>query len=322
MPMEYQKITLKEVNGRILQRLEQDAMTGYVSEVGMKTTSSSAEEKYGWLGQVPGLREWVGSRQIKRLNEFDYTLRNKKYETTLGFNQDDLDRDKTGQIEIRISEMGERADAHWAELIGDLIDGGDTTGGECYDGEYFFDTDHSSGSSGTLVNNVTSSHVSALNVSTATAPTAIEMASALIGCLGYFYTYKDDQGKYINRGAKRFVCVCPTIPIYSAAVSAVSKMTLTTGGGASVDNPFQGAGYTVTVELDPSLSSNTTNFWLFRTDASVKPFILQEESTIKVQALGEDSDHYFFEDEMLFGIKLKRAAGYGLWQYAMQATLS
>lgn len=322
MSMEYQKITLKEINGRILQRLEQDAMTGAIGEIGMKTTSNSAEEKYGWLGQVPGLREWKGARHIKRLNEFDYTLRNKKYETTLAFNDDDLDRDKTGQIDVRIAEMGERADGQWWELAGALIDGGDAAGGECYDGQYFFDTDHVSGDSGTQINAVAVGQVPALDVGTSTAPTAIEMSLALIGCLGYFYTYKDDQGKYINRTAKRFVVVCPTVAIYAAAVSAVTKMSLVSSGGGSVDNPFVGTGYTVSVELDPSLSANSSNFWLFRSDASVKPFIFQEEGTIETQVLGEDSDHHFFEDEQLFGIKLKRAAGYGLWQYAMKATLS
>ena len=61
-------------------------------------------------------------------------------------------RDKTGQIDIRIREQVQRAQAHWAKLLSDLIIAAEST--VCYDGQYFFDTDHSEGDSGTQDNDL------------------------------------------------------------------------------------------------------------------------------------------------------------------------
>jgi phage major head subunit gpT-like protein len=102
--------------------------------------STTREEKYGWLGQFPRLREWVGDRHVKSLAAHDYSIKNKKYEATVGVPRDDLDDDTYGVYRPLFEEMGYAAATHPDELVFALLAAGFTA--LCYDGQYFFDTDH------------------------------------------------------------------------------------------------------------------------------------------------------------------------------------
>jgi phage major head subunit gpT-like protein len=206
-------------------------------------------------------------------------------------------------------------------LISTLINnGGGSTNGLAYDGQYFFDTDHAEGASGSLKNALTSSEVGALNVSSATAPTADEMANCILGVLSYFFTYKDNQGEPINEMAKQFV-VMVTPTMWGAAQAAVSSNLLNTGSGGR-DNPLlKMPGISIDVVPNARISA-TDKFYMFRTDGRAKPFILQNEKPVSMSAVAEGSEHEFKNREHLYGVDAIRNVGYGMWQQAIQATLS
>ena len=44
--------------------------------------STTGEETYAWLGDIPGMREWIGDREIQNLTASDYTVKNKSFELT------------------------------------------------------------------------------------------------------------------------------------------------------------------------------------------------------------------------------------------------
>ena len=44
--------------------------------------SDGADEKYAWLGAMPGIREWIGPRKFKQLRASDFVLKNKKWESS------------------------------------------------------------------------------------------------------------------------------------------------------------------------------------------------------------------------------------------------
>ncbi|KLV09577.1 Mu-like prophage major head subunit gpT [Photobacterium aquae] len=102
--------------------------------------SSTSAEAYTWLGQFPRLREWVGDRQVKKLASHDYTLKNKKYESTVAIPAEAIDDDAYGVFMPLYQEMGYAAASHPDEMLFALMAAGFTT--KCYDGQYFFDTDH------------------------------------------------------------------------------------------------------------------------------------------------------------------------------------
>ena len=46
--------------------------------------STSESETYAWLGDIPGMREWIGEREIQNLSGSAYTIKNKDFELTVG----------------------------------------------------------------------------------------------------------------------------------------------------------------------------------------------------------------------------------------------
>lgn len=48
-------------------------------KVAMKVMSTGSEEVYGWLEDLPQIREWLGSRVNKQFRTADYVLKNRKF---------------------------------------------------------------------------------------------------------------------------------------------------------------------------------------------------------------------------------------------------
>jgi phage major head subunit gpT-like protein len=121
----------------------QDALTDTPTDwakVATRVPSSSASNTYGWLNQFPTLREWVGDRVIKDMAAQAYQVVNKLYEGTVSVKRTDIEDDNVGVYTPLFSEMGRAAAAHPDQLVFDLLKNAHTI--NCYDGQYFFDTDH------------------------------------------------------------------------------------------------------------------------------------------------------------------------------------
>lgn len=113
------------------------SMYGSVATV---VPSSVREEKYGWLGKLPRVREWIGDRVVQNLQQHDYAIKNKPWELTLGVDRDDIEDDNLGIYATLFTAMGMETGSHIDSLVFDLLKNGFST--NCYDGQYFFDTDH------------------------------------------------------------------------------------------------------------------------------------------------------------------------------------
>lgn len=106
----------------------------------LEVPSMTRREEYGWLGQFPGMREWVGERVLRGIEEHGYAIVNKKFESTIRVKRDDIEDDHYGVYRPLFAEMGRAAAAHPCELVYATLKGGFAS--LCYDGQYFFDTDH------------------------------------------------------------------------------------------------------------------------------------------------------------------------------------
>lgn len=102
--------------------------------------SATSEEHYGWLGTMPRFREWLGDRVINSLKTSDYTIKNKPFEMTISVDRDHIEDDKIGIYRPMFQQMGAESKTHPDELVYALMAAGFNT--LCYDGQYFFDTDH------------------------------------------------------------------------------------------------------------------------------------------------------------------------------------
>lgn len=108
--------------------------------VAMTIRSTTASNTYGWLNQMPNMREWIGARVIQNLAESSYVIANKHFEETVGVDRNDIEDDNLGQYSMLMTRLGEAAAAFPEILTWDLLKNGFST--NCYDGQFFFDTDH------------------------------------------------------------------------------------------------------------------------------------------------------------------------------------
>jgi len=315
--MDQQGLGSRAIIGMFYEILESSKDLAWPFRIGMEFKSDQESETYKWLGSSPMMREWIGGRLAKSLMENGITIKNKAFEATMEIAVKDLRRDKTGQISIRIGEMADRVNQHWASLLSTLIING--TSAVCYDGQYFFDTDHSEGDSGSQKNLITASDYSDLNVDTAAAPSAVEMAKVILKMIQHLFSLKDDRGEPLNENAKKFDVMVP-VNMWAAAMQACSSNLLSTGTGA-IDNPLLGKVFSVNPIANPRLTA-TDALYLFRTDGRAKPFILQNEVDVQIDAIAEGSEEEFKNDRHLYGVKASRNVGYGLWQQAVKGTLS
>jgi len=112
------------------------------TKVATTITSTSKSETYGWLGKFPKMREWVGDRVIKDMEGFGYAIVNKDFEATVGVSKTDIEDDNLGHYAPLFQSMGQSAAEQPDDLTFGLLGNGRTE--LCFDGQYFFDTDHPS----------------------------------------------------------------------------------------------------------------------------------------------------------------------------------
>jgi phage major head subunit gpT-like protein len=304
----------RAIIGKFFAALEQYTGLSWIDLVSVLFDSDQESETYKWLGQSPVMREWIGGRHAKGFRENGITIVNKEFEATLDLPIKWLRRDKTGQIQVRIDEMAQRAIGHYGSLLSTLIQNG--TSGLCYDGKAFFAATHTEGDSGVQKNLLTATEVPALDVGTATQPTVAEAIKAILGVIAYMLGYKDDQAEPMNSEAKNFL-VMTSVTLWPYIVHAVLGEPSTE---SNVLKELKKQGFTVSVAANPRLTY-TTQFVTFRTDAPAKALIRQEEEKLSIDAKAEGSEYAFDNNMYQFGISASRNVGYGYWQYAAHATL-
>ena len=305
-------LSSRAIIGEFYNTLQQNTGALWVPGTSMLVQSNQESETYKWLGMAPAMREWVGGRLAKGFRDNGITITNKTFEATLEVLLDELRRDKAGQVMVRVRELAERTNAHWAKLLSTLIIAGESA--TCYDGQYFFDTDHAEGDSGTQSNDIS------YNAGTTTAPTASEMESAILENVQKLLSFKDDQGEPMNEEARSFLVMVP-VPFMAASAAALKNPVITDSVGSRTNTITSLGGFSFELAVNPRLTW-TEKFAVFRTDGQTKAFIRQEEEGVTVSAIAEGSELEFKENKHLYGVKAIRNVGYGYWQHACLTTLT
>ena len=292
-----------------------------VKAVSNHFTSDQESETYKWLGQVPVMREWVGGRQSKGFTTNGLTIENKHFEATLEIPVVDMRRDKTGQINVRVDELADRTNTHWAQLLSKLVIKGEST--VCYDGQYYFDTDHKEGESGLQSNklqlnlNDFKDQLDGGKVGKPTAPSEAAFRFAILQTIQQILSYKDDQGEPMNESASKFLVMVPTSMWYLS--KAALAVPLTVGGASNMVKVLSEVD--IAVAQNPRLDAWSDKFAVFRIDGAVRPFIRQEEKPVALKAIAEGSELEFKEDKHEYGVDTWRNVGYGFWQHACLSQL-
>jgi phage major head subunit gpT-like protein len=281
--------------------------TTYYQDLATRIVSSSDSETYRWLGTVPKMREWGTGRIAQGLRTESYSVENLKYEATIEVDRDEVADDQTGQIRVRTGELAQRAAAHKDLLIAQLLINGGTSGYNSYDGVSFFNDGHSSGASGSQDNDLTYAAAAGDNQ-----PTTEEFKGALKQAIAAMLGFKDDQGEPQPMTMTQLVCVVPPTMLFTA-MEAVNATVIN-----QTTNVLAGAARVIAL---PWLTDSTV-WYLLKTDGVVRPFIFQDREPVEFSALTETSEEGFKREKLLFGVRSRYCMAYGYWQFAVRTSFT
>jgi phage major head subunit gpT-like protein len=234
--------------------------------------SSGEDEKYGWLGDIPSVREWLGERVFKELRAANYIVANKLWEDSLLVPKTKLADDRAGIYAPMYAMLGQRAASHPDKLVMTAVVNGATT--TCFDSQYFFDTDHSWGDSGTQSNSLTYA------AATGTTPTTDEFKLAFEQAVAAMLGFLDDQGEPMTQPLvgrlDNLVVLVPTA-LYATAVKATQALVVSNTTNVQVWNP--------TIVASPFLT-DATKFYTFYVGGPLKPFVFQAREPLSRQTKG------------------------------------
>lgn len=304
-------------------KLQAAMETIWAPRIALEIPSDREVEEFAWLGQVPIMRQWIGGRQEQVLNKYSLSIRNYEYEATLPISVPDQRRDKTGQIRQRVADLAVRTATHWNTLAGNWITAGEAgTLGLCYDGQFFFDTDHNeSGSNQT--NDLTATEVPSANVTTTTTLTSAEAAGIITETIAYLMTLTDDVGEPVNQSPTEVLILATKPGHYQGLKTALATNNLGTGAGNN--NPLLAWNdFKIEVKFVPQRITAADKLYFFfgNPELGGTPLIRTNEVPVHTSLQGAGSAEEFNNNRHLFGVNATRGMGYGMWQKAALVTLS
>lgn len=264
----------------------------------LETNSDGNDEEYGWLGQAPSLTEWVDERNLRALNDFEYTIPNKDYEGTLQVNRNSLKDDRMGAVQVRISDLARKARIHPRKLAIEAVEAGTTE--LCYDGQPFFSASHVEGDSGTQS-----------NLLTGTGTSLAQLQADIDAAETAMLSYKDDTGEPYNEGSVKIGIMChPTLKRKFNELNTSTQIN-------SSDNSMKGR---ISLITSSSRFTDVNDWYLADISEGLKPLIKQNRQDPEFNSLEGDSDNGFMRKQYLYGIDYRVGFGYGLWQKMIKTT--
>ena len=296
-------VTLRTLTQRFDNRLK--SATPFYPQISTIIQSDGFDESYGMLGSMPGIREWLGDRQFKELRAGTFTITNKHWENSLLIKKTDLADDRMGLYGPLMEDLAIEAAYHPDELFFTALVNGETTA--CFDSQYFFDTDHSWGDSGTQDNDLTYA------AATSTVPTAAEFRGAFHAARAGMLKFKNDQGKLLNRpvstGLTNLLCVVnPDFEVI--AKEALTAQILSNNSNVVVDAPRI---------VSSAYLTDSSKMYLFNLDGALKPFVFQAREPISRQMKGLDDIE---TKDVKFMTESRYNVGYLAWWKAVLTTFT
>lgn len=257
-----------------------------------------ALETFGWLAEMSGMREWLGSREIDRVKERSFQAAVKSYEKTVGIDVEKLEDNENvagaivtaGAIAGAIGEVVARLPD---DLYVFVLQNGQSI--VAYDGQNLYDTDHPTvldGSVGTQSNYEASAF-------------ALTQANFLTA-RARLLNFKGENGITRANGGRVVMEVPPALE----GAARTILVALSIGSGAT--NITQGM---AELRVNPRLAGQDTTWYLHLVDGpgpGAIVFLNRKEGRL-ISKNSPTDDNVFFDREAIFGADRRGSAIPGAW---------
>jgi phage major head subunit gpT-like protein len=268
---------------------------GFVAKLCKRVQSTSAEELYGWLSDLPQITEKKAETIKHHLSLNGHSCRNKEFTGIISVPRSAIEDDQHGMFGTVAEQWGQRgAQVPDLELIA-LLNASFTTA-KAYTGKAFFATDHKPGKA--AFSNKGLKKLSAANFETGYANIKGRVDAADVP----MFTLLDPS--------KVFLVVSPT---YEATADAIVKLQTLAGGAA---NPNYNKAQVVVI---PGLSEHA---WMILDCSQViTPFLYQDRVPLALTAsFAADSANVLLDDEYLWKARSRCAIATGRPEFAYGST--
>jgi phage major head subunit gpT-like protein len=287
-------------NFRTLSALGYERSAPRWPRVAMFAPSTTGENVYGWIKDMPGMREWVGSRVAQNIGEGDYTIKNRSFESTVTVKREHIEDDTLGIYSPMFEALGSNVAYSPDQLVFSLLPAGFNT--PCWDGVNFFANNHPIKKGVTFSNRGTNK-------------LAANRFEAALAAMQSLRNEADvPLRRFLGEGEQApLLVVGPTNRVNALGIVGVEKLA----GGA--DNPNYRA---ANIMVLPELTGNNADMWfLLEVSQVVKPLIFQRRKEPEFVALHRiDDPNVFDRSEYRYGYDDRKAAGYGFPQLAWGST--
>ena len=271
-----------------------DMMGHQYRDIATVIPSDKESEHYAWLGAVPLVNEFTDERNAGAFREYDYTIKNKTWESTIAVDRAAIEDDQYGEVAMKARSMGQAAVQHL-----DLITYGQLSNGftnVCFDGTPYFGQ-HQQGT-GPFQSNMGGGEL-----------TSFSLQEAITTMM----RFTDDRGRPMGIMPDRLV-VPPELYWDAAALlnSAFFPDLVTQGSQQLAVNTLKGL---LTLTCSPYLS-NSADWFLIDSKRVVKPVILQMRKDFDFEALEQNSETGFMRDVFYYGVRARYNVGFGDWRAA------
>lgn len=247
--------------------------------------SSAESNLYGFIENELDIREWVGERELRTVQEQDYRLTNRHWEGTVALNRDKISDDTLGLFSrVTVPMFGSRV-AKWHDRqLADFF----LNNVNAFDGQPFFDPNN---------NNSGTDALGADGVAFAAARAAIKSQKDPLG-----------QPRYVG---DEFVLVVPPQleRIARTIVDAEwGSIGVVTEGIHQATNVQKGLAKVLVIE---ELSVNDNRWFLLATGLPIKPFLVQtrEGPDFVAKDNKQRDEQPFSKNENVYGVDFRSAYG-------------
>lgn len=262
--------------------------------------ANNGSRMFAWLGAVPGVQEWLGSKVYNEIKEFNYKIENRYYYNALTLHKKEIRQNGLVDVPMILANMLEEHRDHKKELIVGALTSGITL--LAYDGLPFFDD-----VGGVRVNDnlLGGAGVTLANLKTDVLQVKVAMAK-----------FVNAKGKYLRLVPDTIVC---PVALESKFLELKNSINDTSAGDKGVPNIV--GKYIKRVISDPLLDATDVNDWYFLcTTKTLKPLIMQTEDMNNGQEYESvlDDTKYASDGILGYSIESGKAVGYGFPECAVK----
>lgn len=249
-----------------------------------------------WLGDVPVMKLWEGTREVSKLRAESHSLITRWYANGIEVDVDDINDDRFGQVRPRIEEMAEMGPRKIDAITVDhYVNGFAGTIGLTFDGQYLFDSDHKSSANGT---DAQSNLVSGALSDTTWNSAVTKMLS-----------FTASNGEPIQ--------VHPDLLLVGPQNQLVARKLLQQQTKATGEQNIDAG----TAQLAINARITGTHWFAIARNRRIKPVIVGVDVPPSfTELMGADDLHVFLERTILAGAHMKVGFAYGDWRSAVGST--